>query len=190
MNLNLPSSSAMSETAKIAAPDDPHGHGGLQGAGARHAAIGPVDIVVGIAARDQIRLRGVFEADGGLNQIKLTGIGCPELIVRLEQMREQLHTSASRGSLQLHEFELPTGADHTAILFRELFLRARGEWHPPYVEAELCHCRSVPTARVDQAIVCGSHTIQQIARETSAGTSCGTCRTDSEALIRHRLAAF
>ncbi len=150
--------------------------------------VGKIDIVVGIAARDQIRLQGDVESNGNLKDFKLTGIGCPDLISRLEQVRDKFRALDADGGLTLQGLELPPGVDHTSILFREIFQRARGAWHPPFTEAELCHCRSVSTARVDQAIVCGSHTIQQIARETSAGTSCGTCRSDSESLIRYRLA--
>ena len=143
-----------------------------------------LDVRVGIKARDELRLQAEIGTDGCISIFRLSGSGCPHLMVRLETIRAQMKSAVP---MTIESLALPVGADHVSILFRELFLRARSDWAPPYVDLEICHCRSVPTARVDQAIVCGSHTIQQIARETSAGTSCGTCRSDTESLIRYRL---
>lgn len=53
----------------------------------------------------------------------------------------------------------------------------------PYPEEELCHCRAVKTEKVVRAIVFGAKNVDQIARETSAGTSCGNCRSDSQNII-------
>lgn len=79
------------------------------------------------------------------------------------------------------------GSDHAAILIRELILRATNQFRLPYGEAELCHCRAVPVEVVDRAIVSGCHTVEAVARSTSAGTSCGTCKPDTERLIAYRL---
>lgn len=77
--------------------------------------------------------------------------------------------------------------DHVSILVRELVLRARDQFQLPYTETELCHCRAVPTEVVDRAIISGCHSVQSVARATSAGTSCGTCKPDTESLIAYRL---
>ncbi len=87
------------------------------------------------------------------------------------------------------EFDLllSPGSDHVSILMRELVLKAREDFLLPYKEVELCHCRAVPTEVVDRAIISGCHTTQSVARMTSAGTSCGTCKPDTESLIAYRL---
>ncbi|MBK7892474.1 MAG: (2Fe-2S)-binding protein [Bdellovibrionales bacterium] len=79
------------------------------------------------------------------------------------------------------------GVDHAAILLRELVLRGAGRFQLPYQEPELCHCRAVPTEVVDRAIISGCHSIESVARITSAGTSCGTCKPDTEKLMAYRL---
>lgn len=81
----------------------------------------------------------------------------------------------------------PKNEKHEAILIRELADRALDRFELPYKDEELCHCRAVPTAIVDRAIVAGCHTVAAVARMTSAGTSCGTCKPDTESIIRHRL---
>ena len=143
-----------------------------------------LDVRAGIAARDELRLQAVIDENNFISTFRLSGSGCPHLVARLERVRAQMKSMLP---LSIESMAPPSGIDHVSILFRELFLRARSAWAPPYTDLEICHCRSVPTARVDQAIVCGSHTIQQIARETSAGTSCGTCRRDTESMIHYRL---
>lgn len=79
------------------------------------------------------------------------------------------------------------GKDHVSILLRELVLKLQNRFCLPYQEAELCHCRAVPTAVVDRAIVGGCHSTMAVARTTSAGTSCGTCKLDTELLLAFRL---
>jgi NAD(P)H-nitrite reductase large subunit len=53
----------------------------------------------------------------------------------------------------------------------------------------MCHCRVVTTAQVDRAVVAGCHSPREVSRETTASTSCGTCRPDVEAWIRFRCEA-
>jgi bacterioferritin-associated ferredoxin len=139
-----------------------------------------VKIEVSLPGRDRISLS--FEtSDGSLQNAKLTGSGCPELLRLLVEWRPKL-------SGKLAALEVPAGIGHADILLREALLKAKGEWKFPYDEEELCHCRAVSTARVDSAIVGGCHNIRSISRETSAGTSCGSCRSVTEALIAYRLA--
>lgn len=110
---------------------------------------------------------------------KLTGRGCLQLLELMVAWRPKL-----KGSLDT--IQLPDGDGHAAILLREAILKAQGRWFFPYGEEELCHCRAVATAKVDAAIVGGCKTVKAVSRETSAGTSCGTCRTDIEAIIKYR----
>lgn len=120
--------------------------------------------------------------DGRIIASRLRGSGCPELLQHLLEMRTKLN-----GGGLLVEVALPRGSGHAAMLMRELLLKARGEWNYPYGEEELCHCRSIPTAKVDQAIVGGCHTVSAVSRQTSAGTACGTCRPDIETILAYRL---
>ena len=108
---------------------------------------------------------------------KLFGIGGPDFLRQLKNWRKEL-----KGPLQ--KISLPTGRSVGELMYKQLLLRARGEWDYPYKEAELCHCRAVPTEVVDAAILVGAHTANQVSRDTSASTACGTCRPDVEAILK------
>ena len=82
---------------------------------------------------------------------------------------------------------MPKGNSHSDLLLRELILKARGEWNFPYKEDELCHCRAVTTKRIDQSIIAGAHTMEQIRKATSASTGCGTCWPQIEKIIKYRV---
>jgi bacterioferritin-associated ferredoxin len=123
-----------------------------------------------IPGRDEIHLG----ADGHLRVI-----GCPEVLALCETWRAKLKGDAK-------QWPLPEGNSHAAILLREAILKARGAWQLPYHEDELCHCRVVATSKVDAAIVTGAHTVSEVSRRTSAGTSCGTCQPDIQKLIKYR----
>ncbi|MCM2280971.1 MAG: (2Fe-2S)-binding protein [Bdellovibrionaceae bacterium] len=134
-----------------------------------------------LPGRDEVHLE--IELAGDQNTIvsaRLRALGCPELLDACARLRPLL-----RGKLR--EIALPTGNSHPAMLLREVLLRARGEWQLPYMEDELCHCRAVPTAKVDAAIVGGAHDVASVSRRTSAGTSCGSCQPDIQALLKYRL---
>jgi bacterioferritin-associated ferredoxin len=87
----------------------------------------------------------------------------------------------------VHLWPLPKGDGHAELLLREVLLKIRGEWMYPINSAEICHCRAVATALVDQAIVGGAHSPEKVSRQTSASTGCGTCRPEVEKLLRFRL---
>ena len=123
-----------------------------------------------IPGRDEIYLT----SDGSLK-----AIGCPQLLALCAEWRGKLKGDVS-------SWPLPKGSSHAEILLREVILKARGEWSMPYKEDELCHCRVVATAKVDAAIVTGAHTVPEVSRRTSAGTSCGTCQPDIKKLIAYR----
>lgn len=81
----------------------------------------------------------------------------------------------------------PQGASHSELLLKEFILKVKGKWQYPYPHEELCHCRAVPTLVVDRAIMNGAQTTAKVSRETSASTSCTTCRPDVECIIKYRL---
>lgn len=85
------------------------------------------------------------------------------------------------------QWPLPTGASHQELLVKELILKVRGQWAPPFTEDEICHCRNVSRQTVEEAILNGAQTPELVSRWTSASTSCGTCRPDVEALINYWL---
>ncbi len=137
-----------------------------------------IDIRVGFGGRDELRLQIDVE-QGQIRTSRLTAVGCPEVLDLVAQWRPLLMGN-------LAEVPLPPGVGHAAMLMREILLRARNEWDFPYKEEELCHCRAVPAITVDAAIVAGAHTVSDVSRRTSAGTSCGTCQPDIQKVIAYR----
>ncbi len=113
---------------------------------------------------------------------KLTAIGPLELLELVAQWRPRIESCTD-----LSQMALPQGSSPGELLLRELLLRARGQWSPPYSEDELCHCRAVPTATVLEAICAGAHTPEKVSRWTSASTSCGSCRKDVVSLLDYCL---
>ncbi|MBL7688450.1 MAG: (2Fe-2S)-binding protein [Bdellovibrionaceae bacterium] len=137
-------------------------------------------VQVRFLGRDQIDVEFELEAQA-IKEIKITAIsGCSGFEQAARGLMAQINRDQSWPTVW-------TGADHAAILLRELVLRAVGRFQLPYQESELCHCRAVPTEVVDRAIISGCHSIESVARITSAGTSCGTCKPDTEKLIAYRL---
>jgi bacterioferritin-associated ferredoxin len=133
----------------------------------------PNIICVEIPGRDRI------EYDAKNPQV-LKVIGC-------SQLQELIRALQSTGG-DVATWKIPQGNSHSDLLVRELILRARGEWEFPVQEAETCHCRAVPTNTIDQAIVCGAHSIDKVRRLTSANTACGTCFPEVEKILNYRLA--
>lgn len=88
---------------------------------------------------------------------------------------------------QISQWPIPTGNSHSEILIRELIIKIQGNWHYPYEHEEVCHCRKVSTFTVDQAIISGAHTIEQVSRQTGASTACGTCKPTVEQILAYRL---
>jgi bacterioferritin-associated ferredoxin len=138
-----------------------------------------VDISVSLAARDELRLR-LKITNGEVVESHLSGIGCTELLEQIVAWRPFF-----KGPLG--QLPLPEGPGHAQVMLRELILKAQGRWNFPYKEEELCHCRAVPTKKVDDAIIGGCHTVDAVKRATSASTSCGTCRPDIENILSYRL---
>lgn len=121
----------------------------------------------------------LLEADTEDSQ-HLRVIGCPLVLTLVKGLRE-------RFGKDLSKWELPKGTDHAAVLVRELLLKRTGQWSFPYAHEELCHCRAVSAHKVDQAIIAGAHSSEQVSRLTMASTACGTCRPDVEKIIQFRI---
>lgn len=133
----------------------------------------PPHVVVDLPGRD--RLEG-FPGEKGWT---IRVIGCAELSDRVEALLARQRDPA--------RWELPAGTSHVDLLLREFILRAQGNWSYPYPHLELCHCRSVPTETVDQAILAGAHDPARVSAQTSASTACGTCRFDVMKILNYRL---
>jgi len=151
---------------------------------------------VGLLGRDQVRATFTFTASL-LSAVEFEATGCQKFLQQLRALRSLILNlpESERDLLQpstkvTEIFSTLSRQDHSSILIRELILRLQDRFQLPFTEAELCHCRAVPTEVVDRAIVAGSHTVQAVARVTSAGTSCGTCKPDTELLIEYRLRAL
>ena len=107
-------------------------------------------------------------------------IGCTKLLQLLSQLKYQFGSDVKL-------WVLPEGSNHELMLVRELILKAKGDWNYPYQHEELCHCRMVPTDKVLNVIKQNCFTTGDIARTTMAGTGCGSCKKDSEALLQELL---
>jgi len=140
-----------------------------------------IDVAIGFPAREKLRLQLKTE-NGQITSASLTGVGCRATLELIKQWRPKL-------SGALAEVPLPEGSDHSALMLRELILKAQGLWRFPYDEDEMCHCRAVPTRVVDAAIVGGCHTLPSIRAATGASTSCGACGVDIQKVIAYRLQA-
>lgn len=133
-----------------------------------------------LSNRDSVELS--LEAAGSIKTLSgLQGVGCHKFLSLIKEWRQHLKSD-------IKTVPLPKGEDHSAMLLREVIMKAKGEWSYPYKEEEMCHCRSIPAAIVDGAIVSGCHTVEKVGIETSAGTACGTCREDILKSIAYRKA--
>ena len=135
---------------------------------------GSQTISVELKGRD--RLEASLNPDGTWS---VTGIGCSQILKLIKEFKSK----QSDAKLWM----LPTGNGHADILVRELILKIQGKWKFPLEQLELCHCRVIATEVVDQAIIAGAHTLEQVRRWTSANTACGTCKPEIETLFKFRL---
>ena len=133
-------------------------------------------IKVELQGRDFVELD--YNDQGELKSAQV--VGCRPFLEKLKSLR-QAH------GLHPRDWPLPQGQEHTDILIRELILKAKGQWNFPYAHAELCHCRTIPTQVVDQAIIAGAHLPELVSAQTTASTACGTCRPNVEEIIQYRL---
>jgi bacterioferritin-associated ferredoxin len=130
--------------------------------------------------RAELKGRDLIEITRHSEGAKIHVVGCPEVLTIVRKYLQDFGEDCQT-------WPEPAGTSHGELLLREALLRLRGQWKPPYTEAEICHCRSVPTEVVDQAIIAGAHDTTTVSRCTTASTSCGTCRPDVQSLIDYRL---
>lgn len=118
--------------------------------------------------------------DNNIESADIKSIGCLNFLKLSQQMKEELKGPISK-------LNLPTGQDHSSMIWREMIMKIQEEWQLPVSQEELCHCRKVSTEKVDRSVVYGAHSIEDIRHQTSANTGCGTCKDDVASLISYRL---
>lgn len=139
-----------------------------------------MEIKAGWPGLDELCLDLKLDGQKQIQSFSLRVVGGPELLQLAEQWRPHF-----RGAVE--SVPLPVGETPAVLLMRELVLKAQSKWALPYTEAELCHCRAIPTEKVDQAIVYGAHRPEVVSRRTSASTACGTCRPNVQSILAYRL---
>ncbi len=142
-------------------------------------------IRVGLEGRDEIAVEcaetGVSAPGAPMGAVKFVSfVGCWDFMNMMQKMKKSFGADIAK-------WPVPQGQDHGSLLLREMVLKLRGEWQFPYEHAEICHCRSVATQLVDQAVIAGAHTPEVVTRQTSASTACGTCKPDVQKIIDYRL---
>lgn len=130
--------------------------------------------------RVELEDRDFLEVESDGTSMKVFMLGCTEFMGMMQKMKKHFGVDISK-------WPLPEGQDHSSILLREMILKLRGEWVFPYSENEVCRCRSVSTKTVDQVVIAGAHTCENVTRQTSASSACGTCRPDVQKIIDYRL---
>lgn len=108
-------------------------------------------------------------------------MGCVETLNYIKDLSQKFKT------LSVFEWPIPLGSSHSEMLIRELLLKVNKSWDYPYKEAELCHCRLVPTCVVDQAVLGGAHTSLQVTMATGAASGCSACQVNIDKIIQYRL---
>ncbi|MBK7963807.1 MAG: (2Fe-2S)-binding protein [Bdellovibrionales bacterium] len=128
-----------------------------------------------ILGRDLIELK---ELPSGEQEVHF--VGCAEFARQVSDLKLKY-------GLSPQDWVFTNDLNHNSLLLKEFILKCRGEWKVVYEAQELCHCRNVPTQAVEQAILCGARTSEQVSQWTSASTACGTCRSHVEEILRARI---
>lgn len=124
-----------------------------------------------IEGRDEL----MFSENEGLK-----AIGCKKMMTLFKDL-QALHGKDPKF------WPLQKSQSHQSLLINELILKSKNVYKLPYSEEEICHCRSVATESVTQAIKAGAHTIEAIRATTDANTACGTCGPDVESVLKYIL---
>jgi bacterioferritin-associated ferredoxin len=102
--------------------------------------------------------------------------GSLKLIELVNQLKKQYGVNP-------HQWPLQDSKNSESFIINEFIQKVKGEYKPCYSHNELCHCRMISTEKVINSIKDGSLTLQDVSRTTLAGTGCGSCHKDIEALI-------
>jgi len=130
--------------------------------------------------REQLKIQVEIRSDQTIQSVTMHCLGSLSFLKFSQKMKTQL-------TGPLDALILPEGTETQVLIWREVLLKLKNQWKLPVEQEELCHCRRVSTAKVDEAIVYGAHDIVNIRKQTSANTGCATCLPDVEALLKYRL---
>jgi bacterioferritin-associated ferredoxin len=133
---------------------------------------------LGFTGRDQIKISYQWNGD----RLQVTKAQLKGGLDFIRETRALLKDEV-QGKSRSHIKALLQRPEPLSPLLTEMLELLLGESSRPYKDAELCHCRVVPTMKVIEAIHYGADSVQEIARRTSAGTGCGTCQVQSDKLI-------
>ena len=133
-----------------------------------------------ISHREWVEFEARITKEGQIQSLQWKAWGCHNLI---ETARQAASHFAS-GKLEDLKWD---GANHWDLLVSEAFERIKGPFRVPVDDPETCHCRKIPTAKVDEAIILGAHTPERVTAWTAASSGCGTCRPVVEKIIAFRL---
>jgi len=133
-----------------------------------------------LAHREWVEFTLDVTPEGVVHSVQWRAWGCHDLLAAAQE--------ASTRVMGRPVSELAwSGSCHWDLLIQEAWSRLKGDFKLPIDDPETCHCRKIPTTRVDEAIVLGAHTPEKVTAWTSASSGCGTCRPDVEKLIAYRL---
>jgi NAD(P)H-nitrite reductase large subunit len=130
--------------------------------------------------REWLEIEVDLDDSGVVKDARWKAWGCHHLVEAVEKAAKALHNA------ELATFSWP-GFEHWDLLIQESLDRILGKFKIPVDDPETCHCRKIPTAKVDEAIVLGAHTPEKVTAWTSASSGCGTCRPEVQKLINYRL---
>ena len=141
------------------------------------------NIRVEIKDREWLEYKFALDPLGRFVQnVEFKAQGCIDLLHAVEKAAREFKGKA------LETLEWSDVHTHWGQMICEALSRLKGTYELPYKDPEICHCRNIPTSVVEQAIVLGAQTPEKVRAWTNASSSCGTCRSDVEALIKFRVA--
>ncbi len=131
-----------------------------------------------VLAQAELLNRDLIQLIESHGKVRLVVNGCAELKLFVERMIQEQGSTVSKWNI--------TESSHAALLVKKLIFQLNAKPHP-YTEDEVCHCRNISLAVVEQNIINGAHTIQSIRRTTTANTACGSCLGDVESILNYWL---
>lgn len=132
-----------------------------------------MEVVAKIKHRDEISL-----TLGDDEKFIWKAQGCLNLLRRVDSFRQKNY-----GVAAITKILDDLNDSHEDLLIKEVMLKWQDKWNLPYNDKEMCHCRSVDTEEVIDAIQSGADSVEKVGRYCTAGTSCGSCKPDIEATM-------
>lgn len=134
-----------------------------------------------VEVKDREWLEFNFQIEQGrIKSAKVLAQGCLPLIHAAQKAAQSFEGQ------NVSDLKWAQTDEHWDQMILEAISRLQGCYELPYKEAELCHCRKVPTAVVNDAILLGAHTPEKVKAWTGASGGCGTCRSDVTNMIEFR----